>query len=97
MKKNKSSISKASNYEEIGEYWDTHDMSDVWDKTKRVSFEFDAGSKAIFYPLEMKLAEKVRAMAKKEGLSSETLVNLWIQQKICEQSSQAKKKKPHSS
>jgi hypothetical protein len=39
MKKNKSSLSKARSYAELGEYWDKHDLSDVWGKTKKVKFE----------------------------------------------------------
>ncbi len=39
MKKSKSSISKANSYAEIGEFWDEHDLSDYWDKTRKVKFD----------------------------------------------------------
>jgi hypothetical protein len=39
MRKSKSSISNATSYEEIGEFWDSHDLSDYWDRTKPVEFE----------------------------------------------------------
>jgi hypothetical protein len=39
MKRNRSSISKAGSYEEIGEYWDDHDVSDFWKRTRRVKFD----------------------------------------------------------
>ena len=38
MKKTKSSISKARSYAAIGEYWDQHDLSDAWGKSKKVEF-----------------------------------------------------------
>jgi len=84
MRKNKSSISKASAYREIGEYWDTHDLSEVWDKTRKVKFDVDIESEITYYPLEKGLSEKLQALAKKQGVSSDTLINLWIQQKLQE-------------
>ncbi len=35
MKKNKTSISKARSYAQIGEFWDKHDLSEFWSKTKK--------------------------------------------------------------
>ena len=32
----KSSISKAQSYQEIGEFWDTHNLSDYWDEIKPI-------------------------------------------------------------
>ena len=34
-----SSISKASTWEEIAEFWDTHSLADYWDETHEVEFE----------------------------------------------------------
>ena len=34
MKGNKSSISKANSYKEIGEFWDAHDLTDFWEQTE---------------------------------------------------------------
>jgi hypothetical protein len=41
MSERKTSISKASSYAEIGESWDTHDLSDYWELTKPAEFEVD--------------------------------------------------------
>jgi hypothetical protein len=87
MKKGKSSISKARSYAEIGEYWDKHDLSDVWGKTKKVKFEVVAEPEATYYPVERDLSAKIQSVAKKQGVSSDTLVNLWLEQKIKEQRS----------
>jgi hypothetical protein len=43
MKKSKSSISKASTYAEVGEFWDSHDLSIFWDKTKSAHFDVAHG------------------------------------------------------
>ncbi len=42
--KNKSSFSKVSSYQEIGEYWDAHDLGEIWDETEEVDFEVDLQS-----------------------------------------------------
>ena len=76
MKKNKSSLSKAQSYAKIGEYWDRHDLSDVWRKTRKVKLKVVAEPEATYYPVERNLSEKIQSVAKKQGVSSDTLVNL---------------------
>jgi hypothetical protein len=44
MNENKSSISQANSYLEIGEFWDNHDVTDYWEQTKPVDFEVDIQS-----------------------------------------------------
>lgn len=82
MEKNKSSISKANSYQEIGEYWDAHDASEVWDKTEEVSFEVDLKSDVFYYAVETSLSSKLHSIAERRGVSAETLINLWLQEKV---------------
>ncbi len=85
MDENKSSISQAQSYKEIGEFWDTHDLADYWDQTEPVEFEVDIQSEARYYPLESTLAASVAKIAWQRGVSVETLLNLWVQEKLQEQ------------
>jgi len=87
MKKSRSSISRARSYSEIGEFWDEHDLSDFWKKTKKVKFDVVLEPEATYYPVEKELSEKIQSVARKQGVSSDTLVNLWLEQKIKEQKS----------
>ncbi len=87
MKKGKSSTSKARSYAEIGEFWDEHDLNDFWDKTRRAKFDVEIESEITYYPIEKSLSEKIQSLARKQGVSSDTLVNLWLEQKIREQAS----------
>ena len=87
MKKNKSSISKARSYAKIGEFWDQHDLTHFWHKTRKVKFDVDIESEISYYPVERDLSEKIQSLARKRGVSSDTLVNLWLQQKVKEQAS----------
>ena len=85
MKKSRSSISKKSSYKDIGVYWDTHDLSEVWGQTRKVKFDVQVESEATYFAVERNLSEKVQSIAKRQGVSSDTLINLWIQEKIQEQ------------
>ena len=96
MKKNKSSLSKARSYAQIGEYWDQHDLSDVWGKTRKVKFEVVAEPEATYYPVERDLSAKIQSVAKKQGVSSGALVNLWLEQKMKEQRSPSNPRKLHA-
>ena len=85
MGKNKSSISKAQSYKEIGEFWDNHDLADYWEQTEPVEFEVDIQSEATYFPVETTLSAKLVSIAEQRGVSPETLLNLWIQEKVREE------------
>jgi hypothetical protein len=87
MKKNRSSISNARSYAKTGEFWDEHDLTDYWGKTKKVKFDVVLEPEATYYPVSKNLSEKIQSEARKQGVSSDTLVNLWLEQKINERRS----------
>jgi hypothetical protein len=82
MAENKSSISEAKSYQEIGEYWDSHDLSEVWDETEEIKFEVDLQSDVFYYAVETSLSSKLHSIAEKRGVSVETLVNLWLLERV---------------
>lgn len=84
MKRYKSSISKAKSYKEIGEFWDTHDISDSWNETKKAEFDVAIDSEMIYYAVDKTLSEKIQNLARKRGITPDTLLNLWVQEKIQE-------------
>jgi hypothetical protein len=85
MGKYKGSISKAKSYKEIGEFWDTHDLTELWGQTKKTSFEVDIEFEVTYCSLDKRLAERVQAIAQKQGVSADTLINLWFQEKLVQQ------------
>lgn len=91
MKKGRSSISKARSYTEIGEFWDEHDLSEVWGKTKKVKFDVVLEPEATYYPVKQVLSKKIQSVARKEGVSSYFLVNTWLDQKLKEKRRRAGK------
>lgn len=79
MSDGKSSISNATSYVAMGEFWDTHDLSDFWDQTEPVAFEVDLQSDATYYAVDQKLSTELNRAARQRGVSAETLLNLWLQ------------------
>ncbi len=85
MKKNdkKTSISKASTLEEIGDYWDNHSLADYWDQTEEVEFKIRA-AKRHRLTIDPELYDKITSSSHKRGILPETLVNLWLTEKLKE-------------
>ncbi len=84
MSVNKSSTSQAQSYQEMGAYWDTHDVSEYITNSEPVEFEVDIQSEINYLALEQTLANQVGKIAWKRGVSTETLLNLWVQEKVKE-------------
>ena len=87
MEEGKTSISQARTYEEIGEFWDTHSAADYWDQMEPAEFEVNLRSNmtnVIYYAVDRTLSAKIRELARQRGVSSETLLNLLVQEKLQE-------------
>jgi len=82
-KLNLTSISKASTIEEIGEYWDTHSLADHWDETYEVDFVVRA-KRRHRVTLDPDIYTLVEAEARVRGVLPETLINLWISERLHE-------------
>jgi hypothetical protein len=82
MNEDKTSISQASSYTEAGEYWDSHDLSEVWAQTEAVDIEVDIYSSKSYVSIESELSKELRHLARQRGVSAETLVNLWLQERL---------------
>jgi len=69
---------------EAAEFWDSHDLADYWDLTHEVQFEVDIQRRRFLTALEPELAKKLTARARKQGVSTETLINVWLTEKLAE-------------
>jgi len=86
MKENKqiTDISKAKNLEEIADFWDTHSVADFWEQTKEVEFEVRA-SRRRRITIEPEVYTKIQSCARQKGILPETLVNLWLVERLQQQ------------
>lgn len=76
----RSSISNATTFEEMGTFWDTHDFTAYHTDAPDVSFTV---ARAV--QIEAELLAELEGQAPLRGVSLETLVNLWLQQKLNEE------------
>lgn len=77
---NLSSISQADTLEKMGEFWDTHDFTQF--DTDAPDIEFTINCTIAIDPDLLVAVEK---QAQKRGIQVETLINLWLQEKLMEQ------------
>lgn len=66
--------------EEASEFWDTHSVADY--PSRVVQFEFKPEGRTTFVAIADELLVQLQKRAKKSGISIETLINLWIQEKL---------------
>jgi len=85
----KTPISKAGTYQEIGAFWDEHDATEFGEQTE-VKFDVNIKSQRKYYPVDGYLSLKMRQIAEERGISEETLLNLWVQEKLNQVTSQQK-------
>ena len=69
--------------DELWEFWDTHSSADYEDLMEPVEMEIDVSSSKMYCPVAKDLLREVRVQARQQGVSTETLINLWLQEKIC--------------
>jgi len=77
----KSSVSKAASYQEIGAYWDTHDSTDSGEQ-EEVGFEVSIESQQRYLALDGDLSRRVRRLAVRRGISESILVQEWIRERL---------------
>jgi hypothetical protein len=75
------SISKAQTLEEIAEFWDTHSLADYWDETREVEIEVRAERRRRI-TLDPDVYTQLETQARIRGLLPETLVNLWVAERL---------------
>lgn len=85
MKKNdrKTSLSKANTLEEIGEFWDHHSIADYWDETRSAEFNVRAARRRRI-AIDPDIYDKIMSRSHEKGILPETLINLWLAEKIAE-------------
>jgi hypothetical protein len=77
------SISQARTLDEVADFWDTHSLTEYWDQTHEVDFEVRAKRRRRI-TLDPDFYGRVEAQARERGLLPETLVNLWLAERLQE-------------
>ena len=70
--------------EAFWEFWDTHSTADYEDVMEEVAVQFNLESSQTYCAVAKDLIAQLRAMARQQGVSTETLINLWLKEKAME-------------
>lgn len=71
-----------SSLEEFWEFWDTHSSADFEDDMEPVEIEVALSSSKMYCAIANDVLSQVREQARQQGVSTETLINLWLQEKL---------------
>ena len=77
-----SSISKSRTMEEMADFWDTHSLADYEDQTYEVQMSFAPSARRAYIGIEPELLEELRRIARERRVSLQTLVNVWLRQRV---------------
>jgi predicted DNA binding CopG/RHH family protein len=64
----------------LGAFWDEHDLTDF--ETRPVKFTVNLRARKHYVAVDADLIDRVRRVAAARGLSTQSLVNLWLQEKL---------------
>jgi hypothetical protein len=65
-------------------FWDTHSTADYEELMEPVEVEIELSSDKMYCAVARDLLREIRVRARHQGVSTETLVNLWLQEKLKE-------------
>lgn len=68
---------------EAAEFWDTHSTADYDDLMEDVAFAVNLTEKPTYYfAIAKDIAAALHDIAQQQGVSTQTLINLWLQEKL---------------
>ena len=67
---------------EAGAFWDTHDSGDYEDIMTPVDIELDLLEHKVYVAFARDVVVQLQAKARDQGVGTETLVNLWLLEKL---------------
>jgi hypothetical protein len=68
--------------EELSDFWDAHSSADYEEVMEPVEVEVSLSASKVYCPVAKDLLRQVRRQAQQQGVSTETLINLWLQEKL---------------
>ena len=71
-------------FEDFWTFWDAHSSADYEDSMEPIEAEIELSSDKMYCAIAKDLLRQVRAQARQQGVSTETLINLWLQEKLAE-------------
>lgn len=83
-------IPEFTSYWEMAEFWDSHSLADYWDQTEPAEFEISNDARRRYLvSVDRELLSRAQRVARTRGLSTESLINLLLEQRLQELEVQA--------
>lgn len=83
-------IPKFNSLQEIADFWDSHSLADYDDETQVVEITFDPTARRTFIGIEPELLADLKQIARERRVSLQTLVNVWLRQRVDQLAAQSK-------
>lgn len=71
-----------SSLDELVKFFDTHDMGDYVEQMPEASFDVDIRRRLHLVAIDEELVGELNEIAKAQQIPAESLVNLWLKEKI---------------
>jgi hypothetical protein len=87
MHKNKQRDPLPDNFDSLEvfwDFWDTHSSADYEDLMESVDIEVSLSSDTMYCAIAKDVLGPIRIQARQQGVSTETLINLWLQEKVAQ-------------
>ena len=68
--------------DEFWDFWDTHSSADFEDEMEDVNAVIELSSSKVYFAVAKDFVRPIRTLAREQGVSPETLLNLWLKEKI---------------
>jgi hypothetical protein len=68
--------------EEFWSFWDAHSTADYEDFMEDVDVHVNIRSSKIYCAVAKDIIAQLRTQARRQGISTETLINLWLREKV---------------
>ena len=78
----KDELPKTDSLDELVEFFDTHDMGEYWDRMTEADLDIDIRHRKHLVALDDDLAGEVARIARSRHVSSESLVNSLLREKL---------------
>lgn len=75
-------LPRLKSLDDLVEFFDTHDLGDYWEEMPEALFEVELKKRIHLFALDEEIAGKLSEIAKAKHISSETLIDSWLREKI---------------
>jgi len=87
MQKNKRKVEpipdRFESFDDLANFWETHELTDYENQINEVKYKISpAPTRQFILTLSDELTKKLRKAVQREGVSMQTLINLWVQERL---------------